>query len=340
MDKCGTRNHHGSCDFILPLLAFSGPPLILNTIYRELSRKMVNRRQTRNQIRGPHSALTDFLASNNISAAQIREDYRRRLEEAEHQGASEEPSEPAENDEAEQSLDESSEQRKNRKRKEAANLAKIKQSKEPQWGAPLTGRRQNQSNLLDGIAQQGALSLAEMCTKKVADNINDIEEFGDLPSPLLHRLSQILSKRRALTSRTLNLFLRPDLDSINIYDSAKLETNDFQKIFAFMPTLTNVNLRFAGQLKNTVIEYLLGRDLRLKYLQLDAANLVSDSHWRRLFEKLGPQLEALKLSNLDFSLDDETVEVLCRNCTELRRLKLKQCWKISFKRHQTTALLK
>ena len=30
---------------------------------------------------------------------------------------------------------------------------------------PRTGRRQNQSNLLDGIAQQGALSLAEMCIK-------------------------------------------------------------------------------------------------------------------------------------------------------------------------------
>ena len=58
--------------------------------------------------------------------------------------------------------------------------------------------------------------------QKIADNINDIEEFGDLPSPLLHRLGQILSKRRALTSRTLNLFLRPDLDSINIYDSASM----------------------------------------------------------------------------------------------------------------------
>ena len=95
-----------------------------------------------------------------------------------------------------------------------------------------------------------------------------------------------------------------------------------------MPTLTNVNLRFAGQMKDTVVEYLLGRDLRLKYLQLDAANLVSDSYWRRLFEKLGPQLESLKLSNLDSSLDDETVEAMCRNCTELRRLKLKQCWKV------------
>lgn len=31
--------------------------------------------------------------------------------------------------------------------------------------SPRTGRRQHQSNLLDGVAQHGALSLAEMCTK-------------------------------------------------------------------------------------------------------------------------------------------------------------------------------
>jgi DNA repair protein RAD7 len=30
---------------------------------------------------------------------------------------------------------------------------------------PRSGRRQNQSNILDGIAQQGALSLVDMCTK-------------------------------------------------------------------------------------------------------------------------------------------------------------------------------
>lgn len=365
---------------------------------------MTNRRQTRNQIRGPHSALTDFLASNNISATQIREDYQRRLGEAEHQAVGEEPSGSTENDNAEENFCEYPEQKKKRKRTEAVILAKIKQSKEfarrkarrigdpiddddliareilhqrsrpipgqlencemcskrftvtpysktgPNGGllcvkcfrslegdekkskakkcGPRTGRRQNQSKLLDGVSQQGALSLVEMCTKKVADNINDVEEFGDLPSPLLYRLSQILSKRRILTSRTLNLFLRSNLDSINIYDSAKLETDDFQRIFAFMPSLTNVNLRFAGQMKDKVIGYLLGRDLKIKRLQLDAANLVSDSYWQRLFEKLGPQLESLKLSNLDFSLDDDTIEVLCRYCTELRCLKLKQCWKV------------
>lgn len=30
---------------------------------------------------------------------------------------------------------------------------------------PRSGRRQNQSNVLDGIVQRGALSLVEMCTK-------------------------------------------------------------------------------------------------------------------------------------------------------------------------------
>ncbi|OJJ42995.1 hypothetical protein ASPZODRAFT_169816 [Penicilliopsis zonata CBS 506.65] len=395
---------------------------------------MAFRRQAGNQIRGPHSALTDFLASNNISAAQINEDYQQRLREAEEQQEQDTPGVEENNgNERTETTSETPEQRKKRKRKEAVALAKIKQSKEfarrkarrigdldddddddddddelardmmyeksrpmpgqlenceicskrftvtaysktgPNGGllcgkcskeindeekkskqkkrGPKIGRRQNQSNLLDGLVTQGALSLVEMCTKvrskmnramlpwlkhadffspqKVADNINDVEEFGDLPPLLLHRLSQILSKRRVITPRTLNLFLRPELDSIDIYDCAKLETDDFGKIFSFMPSVTNVNLRFAGQMKDAVVDYMVDHNLKIKKLYLDAANLVSDDCWRRLFNKLGPQFESLKLSNLDASFDDETVKELCKSCTSLRRLKLKHCWKTS-----------
>lgn len=118
------------------------------------------------------------------------------------------------------------------------------------------------------------------------------------------------------------------MDSIDIYDSAKLETDDFQKILTFMPSLAHINLRFAGQLKDQVLEYMLDRDLRIKSLQLDAANLVSDAYWRRVFQRFGPQLESLKLSNLDFALDDESVALMCETCRSLRQLKLKQCWKM------------
>ncbi|PYH43443.1 DNA repair protein Rad7, protein, partial [Aspergillus saccharolyticus JOP 1030-1] len=202
------------------------------------------------------------------------------------------------------------------------------------------GRRQNQSNLLDGLAAQGVLSLAEMCTKKVADTINDIEEFGDLPPQLLLRLSQILSKRRVMTPRTLNLFLRPDFDRIDIFDAAKLETQDFEKIFAIMPRLAHVNIRFAGQMKDQVVKYILSRDFRIKSLHLDAANLLSDTLWRELFQSLGLQLESLKLSNLDCSFDNETVEVLASCCTALRSLKLKHCWKLGNRSLQAISKLK
>ena len=268
--------------------------------------------------------MTDFLASHNISAAQIRSDYERRRADAEQQAGSRDATADPEQVEQEAAgtpeREESAEQKKKRKRKEDAAIAKIKKSKEYQRrkiqlsgepgeddddelaldiytkSKPLPGqlencencekrftvtpysktgpdggllctkcskaqederkktakakkgptirekRRKVQSNLLDGLVTRGAKSLLEHCVEvriktfscikhltalanhtiiqKVADSINDIEEFGDLPPALLNRLSQILSKRRVLTPRTLDLFLRPDVDKVAIYDCA------------------------------------------------------------------------------------------------------------------------
>jgi DNA repair protein RAD7 len=106
-----------------------------------------------------------------------------------------------------------------------------------------------------------------------------------------------------------------------------------------MPSLVNVNLRFAGQMKDTVLQYMMDRNLRIKALQLDAVNLISDACWRQLFMKLGSRLESLKLSNLDSSLDDETIDMMSRHCPNLRRLKLKHCWKLRDKSLDTIARL-
>lgn len=45
------------------------------------------------------------------------------------------------------------------------DLADKEKKLKPKSRGPKSGRRQNQSNLLDGVAQQGASSLVEMCTK-------------------------------------------------------------------------------------------------------------------------------------------------------------------------------
>ncbi|KAJ5555442.1 hypothetical protein N7535_007877 [Penicillium sp. DV-2018c] len=190
------------------------------------------------------------------------------------------------------------------------------------------GRRQNQSNLLDGLTPHGTQSLLETCIRKVADYIHDIEDFGDLPPSLLLRLGQILSRRRAVTPRTLDLFLRPQYTSIDLFDCAKLDTDDYHKILASMPRLTRVNLRFTTPMKDQVFHYMMERDMNLKDLHLDGPNLVTDSCWRQLFMKLGHRFLSLKLWNLDSAFDNETAKVMCLQCPNLQRLKLKFLHKI------------
>ncbi|KAK2809349.1 hypothetical protein FQN49_008623, partial [Arthroderma sp. PD_2] len=175
---------------------------------------------------------------------------------------------------------------------------------------------------------------------QVANNINDVEGFGDLPGELLHRLSQILSKRRALTPRTLELFLRSDVNTIDIYDAAKLEEEDFQKVFALMPFLEQVNFRCAGQLKDSVLEYVMSRESHIKHLTLDASNLLSEECWRQFFKTCGSRLETIKLSNLDCAFNDESVEVMVTHCPNLRRLKLTDCWKLTYGCLESIAKLK
>lgn len=85
------------------------------------------------------SALTDFLASNNISAVQIRDDYERRRQAALQ--SQQEPTSAGEGD-AQTEVEkpkEAPEQTKKRKKQQSAAIAKIKQSKNSQ-------RRQSYKN--------------------------------------------------------------------------------------------------------------------------------------------------------------------------------------------------
>ncbi|KAK4956978.1 hypothetical protein LTR28_005762, partial [Elasticomyces elasticus] len=99
---------------------------------------MSNRRAGANRIRGPHSALTDFLAANNISAAQIRDDYERRQREAERdrnagEGSAHQEQKDSSDDEdaalAQAAAEEASKKAKKRKRGEKEVIEKIKKAK-------------------------------------------------------------------------------------------------------------------------------------------------------------------------------------------------------------------
>lgn len=100
---------------------------------------MSGRRSTGRAIRGPNSALTDYLAANNISAQQIRDDFERRRQEREQEQAQEQASNDAPSisagDEAIAAAvaadlaEEADKAEKTRKRKHVADEAKAKTKK-------------------------------------------------------------------------------------------------------------------------------------------------------------------------------------------------------------------
>ena len=95
-----------------------------------------------------------------------------------------------------------------------------------------------------------------------------------------------------------------------------------------MPRVQNLNLRNAGQFKDEVLDFMMERNVPIRHLQLEAANLVSNDKWVEYFEKCGQRLETLKLSWLDYSMDDYAFSSLVRYCPKLTRLKLKKCFKL------------
>ena len=127
--------------------------------------------------RRSQSALTDFLASHNISAQQIHIEHQRRLREAQEQAAQppgneqDEDKEDVDGDENEETIEE----RKKRKRKEEKALAKIKQSKEFKRKKSEHKRNYSDDESDDAIARSmlakaqplpGQLENCEICEKR------------------------------------------------------------------------------------------------------------------------------------------------------------------------------
>ncbi|KAI9671578.1 MAG: hypothetical protein M1817_003630 [Caeruleum heppii] len=365
-----------------------------------------NRRNANNRIRGPQSALTDFLASNNIDAHQIRTDFTRRQREAEEQAQQAQPATEA--SPTPDAVLETTAQAKKRKRQSEKAVEKIKQSKkfqkhqrkakrEPgdsdegdaaawdlyQKAKPVPGQRENcaecssvftvtgytkagsmggllcatcskkaekeekskakpkkvtakdknrqsQSAKLDGIVQRGAKGLVQLCVQTVAANIHEVDDFGEVPMTILDQLSRILSKKRVLTSRTIDLFLNPAYDTVKVYDAAELTPPDFQRIFEVVPGIKHLSLENAGQFKNSVMKYITEHPaVKVPVFRLGAANLIDDEHWRAFFAAKGRYLENFKLTWVDGNFNDETLAQLPICAPQLKRLKLERLFKLT-----------
>jgi DNA repair protein RAD7 len=189
-------------------------------------------------------------------------------------------------------------------------------------------RRQLQSNLLDGI-YPGAKDLMTLCIETLAKNVDEAEDFGDLPPALVDRLAAILSKKRLLNPNIFQLFLRPDRDTVTVYDGAKLSSDDYIRIFQIMPSVKHLRLRNAVQFKNKVMDHLLATVVTLESLSLHGANLIDDERWDQYLNEKGLHLKALKVYHTDGHFGDAQIELLSKTCPDLKRLKISHNQKVT-----------
>lgn len=190
------------------------------------------------------------------------------------------------------------------------------------------GRRKIESNRLDGMTVRGPKSLQQLCIEKLAKHSEDIDELGEMPENIMNKISEIFSKKRAMNSTTMKLFLQPDMDTVAIHEAALLETEDYDQIFAICPTVKKLALRNCCQFKDSNVDYLIEKAKSLVDIQLLGANLVANDKWIELFIARGQDLKSLKLEWLDAAFDDQAVEGLTTFCPNLERLKLERCKKL------------
>ncbi|KFY42585.1 hypothetical protein V495_04439 [Pseudogymnoascus sp. VKM F-4514 (FW-929)] len=187
---------------------------------------------------------------------------------------------------------------------------------------PRFNRRKIESERLEGTSARGARDLVSQCVSTLANNIHRAEDFGDLPPVLVDKLAQLLSKRRMLDSKTLNLFLKSGVENITAYDGAKLKSDDYIRIFQVAPTLKHLRLRNAIQFKEKVMDYLTGSPVELESLSLHGANLIDDQHWTSFLMAKGSHLRSLKVYHTDVSFGDEIMSSIKDLCPNLTRLKI------------------
>ncbi|KAK0626568.1 hypothetical protein B0T14DRAFT_510352 [Immersiella caudata] len=206
--------------------------------------------------------------------------------------------------------------------KELAKTEDVPKKKPKRISGALAGRRQVQSNILDGTFYPGAKSLMTLCIETLAKNIDLAEDLGDLPEPVIDKIARKLSKHRLLNTSTLSLFIQPTVEQIYIYDCAKLTADDFVRVFQTAPNLKKIKACNAIHFKDEVMDYLLSRNINLEDFYLHGANLVSEAKWKEFLEKKGKPLRSLKVYWTDKHFNDGSLAVLPTACPSLERLKV------------------
>jgi len=165
-------------------------------------------------------------------------------------------------------------------------------------------------------------SLQDVCIKKIAQNIQDVDALGDIGQMNLNKISMILSKNRSLDDSTINLFLNPGLKHLEFWDCSNVSSDSLNKIASFCPNLESLTLFMCGQLHNDNLKYYQTNLKNLLKLALNGAFLISGTMWQEYFETCGSNLATFELRNTHRFTNDSLISLLENAGKSLTSLKL------------------
>ncbi|KAF9101996.1 hypothetical protein BGX27_011232 [Mortierella sp. AM989] len=167
-------------------------------------------------------------------------------------------------------------------------------------------------------------SLQDLCIKKIAGCIEDVEALGDISDLSLDKICRIISRNRSLTDNTVQLFLDSRHTDLSLYDCTDITSTGLVNIAQFCPNLRSLKLKFCGRIDNTVMEYYTEHLTHLSSFSLIGPILITEATYIKFFEAMGDKFEKFELKHSSrFSL--KALKALCENCPNLTHLRLGDC---------------
>ncbi|KAJ3316852.1 hypothetical protein HDU93_004255, partial [Gonapodya sp. JEL0774] len=161
------------------------------------------------------------------------------------------------------------------------------------------GRKKKGDDTEDG--RDGRVpSLRSLCikiAKLICDNIEDVEEFGDIPQPVKIRIGQILSKHRTLSTSNVRLFLTPTDDAVKLTDCTRVDDSGLRLVAAYAPNVRVLELGFCGQMTDEVLDLICEKCPFIEEIHLQGPFLVTDKAISNIFLTYGRQLKKFSLED-------------------------------------------
>ncbi|KAL9093247.1 MAG: hypothetical protein Q9159_000424 [Coniocarpon cinnabarinum] len=303
-------------------------------------------RRGQRQIRGPQSALTDFLAANNISAQQIRDTFAQRQAAAEEQneGEEEQPQEIDEEDELEAAQAESSTAANSRKRKRSGDVnakEKLKAKKKAKKGKKGDDSDDDYSDLdiyAKSKPKPGQLENCDICNKRftVTPYTKEGPDGGLLCTPCGKQITKEAKKEENKGKKAATGRKRRQAESNRLDGIVRLGSKSLQDLCIEKVAKHHTDVEELGDLPDELIDRLgqifaKKRVLDSRTLQLfirfdlktvsihDAAKLEPDD-FKQIFA-VTPSLEKLVLRNAG-QFKDSVMEYMLEKAPKIKHFQL------------------